>query len=108
MHEAAARAIKDTEPGDEPREARVAKWHGATAAAGTAQRRVLGVQRANPTEVLVKLSNILNDLWNTLILIPRGVRVKISIREMLASLLTSFSKTNVLYFRVCQPSIFLD
>ena len=46
MREAAARAIKGTEPGDVPREAGVAKWRGATAAAG---RRVLCVQRANPT-----------------------------------------------------------
>lgn len=58
MHQAAARAIKDTEPGDEPGEAGVAKWHGATAAAaGAAQRRVLGVQRANPTKVLVITSD---------------------------------------------------
>lgn len=57
LHEAAAGAIKGTEPGDEPREAGMAKWHGATAAAGIAPCRVLCVQRANPTKVLVKLSN---------------------------------------------------
>jgi hypothetical protein len=61
MHEAAARAIKDTEPGDESGEAGVAKWHGATAAAGTAQRRVLGVQRANSTKVLVIISDTITD-----------------------------------------------
>lgn len=56
MHQAAAAgAIKGAKPGDEPREAGVAKWHGAAEAAGTAQRRVdVRVQRANPTKVLVK------------------------------------------------------